>query len=1004
MGWFFKKGKEQEDLVGDDNGFTLPLDDIDLSVLDNADKPNNDSRPKPRHALTPDEVLGKDKQKPQQVFETSQIPMAGGKTVEVNSATVLLYKRMMESKAAAETKENEQDKKPLTKPDAYVIKPNPSVSDTEVSEPIVPDNTKVIMPKVKKDTAPKHLAEPKDKKPVEKVTEKVTLDEPEQLEMAFDLPEVVADLKIAEQPKAEEKPTQRPKAEEKPKVEEQPKEENISEQPKAQEITETEKKEDTPSLLSRCMPYIIDDNGHDHSEDFPPAYTLESVEDIISAFENKAAQKVSEMYGTPTTTPAPAPIKTENAPTQNKAKSFKVKPLQRRARPAKLEDTAPRTAPSDITVTKSGVYSDPTENENSIKTYQASFSTIEIPATAINSGSDNATITFDINDIRRATGDDLGDTKQIVISDIGEEKESIEKFIAPKSADFDEIIDDLNGYTCYDDAKRIRVDLYKTKRHNLLKLLLTAIITLAITVLRFPFFEDALFGKADTVSAISLIALAVLSLVNFKTVISVKDILKGCKNPNIPVSLSVICVMLHLGITLLFLDTAVALNLAPVAALALCFTTLCDFLRSAEIIDNFRYVATPHQKNAVDIIKDQEVSGKIISTGIEGRPYIIAPRKTVNLLGFLKASNAPSAIASKIPLFTIVTVAAALVIGIAAIFTDNISVASSAFTLTVCIGCSPITQLIGALPTKNVSSRLSDNNAMLCGYESAMSIEPANCVVLNAADLFPSGTIELINMKILGKNSLDKTFLDAAAITLSAQSPLYNVFKEIAESSDATLPYCDSVKYEDRMGVSGWVNDRHIFIGNRTLLEAHSIAVPDIEVDKKILKKGYFPVYVACNGKAYALLMVRYIPKKSIKQQLVKLASMGVTFYLNSTDPNINTVMVTDYFELFDDSVYSLKSDQIKSFKDATNYKDSCFAPACFRGNISGLLAIIAESIKLKVCVNVMTALNIMCCILGIFTLCFSIFTGNFSLLNVTVIILWQLVSAIIGSFALFIK
>jgi hypothetical protein len=35
--------------------------------------------------------------------------------------------------------------------------------------------------------------------------------------------------------------------------------------------------------------------------------------------------------------------------------------------------------------------------------------------------------------------------------------------------------------------------------------------------------------------------LAVLSLINFKTIISVKDILKGCKNPNIPVSLSVIC-------------------------------------------------------------------------------------------------------------------------------------------------------------------------------------------------------------------------------------------------------------------------------------------------------------------------------------------------------------------------------------------------------------------------------------------------------------------------------
>ncbi len=980
MGWFSKKGKE--DIDNDiDNGFTLPLDDINLTELNSngTKKDSNFSGPVARHALTPDEVLGKNTDKPKQVWETEQIPMAGGKTVEVNSATVLLYKRMMESKAAAQTQENEPTDKPITTTESYIVKPATTLNDKETP---LTNTTKLnsVEPGLQATL----------KEAIKETTQEKNNNEPtEQTEIEF------LDIKSKEQ----DTPKENKELLEVPTLTEQNdtiKDDALTQQKSNEQPAQT--------LLSRCMPYIIDDNGHNHSEDFPPAYTLESVEDIISAFENKAAQKVSEMYGTTAVTP---PTKNLNTPvTDNKQPSFKVKPLQRKSRSVSkpLEQT-PKSTPLDIPVTHTGVYSDPTDQENSIKTYQASFSTIEIPVTTLNDG-DQSTITFDINDIRRATGDDLGATKQIVISDIGaEKKESIEKFIAPQSSDFDEIIDDLNGYTCFDDAKRVRIELYKAKRKNLLKFFFTAIITLLITLMRLPVFDDLLFGKSNTVCLISCIALAVLGIINIKTLLSVKNIFKGCQSTNIPVSLSVLCVLLHSVLTLTFFNTAEVLNLAPLGALALCFSSMCDFLRSAEIVDNFRYVASPNQKSAIDIIKNQETTSKIISTGLEGKPYIIAPRKTVNLLGFLKASYAPNPVTNQMPVFTIVILAAAVAIGVATFFVlNNFASALSAFTIAVCLGFSPIIQLVGALPTKAMSARLAKHGAFVCGYDSAMSVEPANCVALNAADLFPNGTIELINMKILGNNSLDKTFFDAASITASAQSPLYNVFKDITKSSDDAIPLCDSVKYEDKMGVSGWVDDRHIFIGNRTLLEAHSIAVPSVEVDKKILKKGYFPVYVACNGKAYALLMVRYIPKRAIKHQLMRLASMGVTFYLNSTDPNINTHMVIDYFGLFDDSVYSLKSDQIKNFKEATNYKESCFAPACFRGGIDGLLAVIVESIKLKICVNVMKALNIMCSVLGIVALIFAVCTGSFSVITTTILIVWQLISAIIGMFALFIK
>ena len=46
------------------------------------------------------------------------------------------------------------------------------------------------------------------------------------------------------------------------------------------------------------------------------------------------------------------------------------------------------------------------------------------------------------------------------------------------------------------------------------------------------------------------------------------------------------------------------------------------------------------------------------------------------------------------------------------------------------------------------------------------------------------------------------------------------------------------VKYEDKMGLSGWIGDNTILIGNRNLMQGHNIPVPPVTVDQKILRAG----------------------------------------------------------------------------------------------------------------------------------------------------------------------
>ncbi|MBR5010991.1 MAG: hypothetical protein IKY12_00380, partial [Clostridia bacterium] len=171
---------------------------------------------------------------------------------------------------------------------------------------------------------------------------------------------------------------------------------------------------------------------------------------------------------------------------------------------------------------------------------------------------------------------------------------------------------------------------------------------------------------------------------------------------------------------------------------------------------------------------------------------------------------------------------------------------------------------------------------------------------------------------------------------------------------------------------SGWVKDRHIFIGNRTLLEAHGISVPPIAVDKKILQSGFFPIYLACNDKPCALLIVKYNVKASTAYELQKLCNSGVTVLVESCDPNLTSEMICDYFGLYNDSVRVMNSSGVQLYTDATEYSDSLSAGAAFKGSADGYLAIFNCAAKIKRAVRTLSVAHI---ILSICTFAVNIYS-----------------------------
>ncbi|MBO5726352.1 MAG: hypothetical protein J6S00_04760, partial [Clostridia bacterium] len=197
-------------------------------------------------------------------------------------------------------------------------------------------------------------------------------------------------------------------------------------------------------------------------------------------------------------------------------------------------------------------------------------------------------------------------------------------------------------------------------------------------------------------------------------------------------------------------------------------------------------------------------------------------------------------------------------------------------------------------------------------------------------------------------------------LTEAVNSTLAPIFKQIAKTNETyELPDSDTVKNEERVGLSGWVDNELLFIGNRTLMEAHGIEVPGIEVDRQILRKGFFPVYLACNDKPCALLIVKYNVKERTANEVRKLCNSGVTILVDSCDPNITSQMVCDYFGLYEDAARVMNSSGVQLYNGAIEYESSLSSGAAFRGNTDGYLSIFNCAAKIKRAVKSLTAAHI---------------------------------------------
>lgn len=740
------------------------------------------------------------------------------------------------------------------------------------------------------------------------------------------------------------------------------------------------------TLLARCNAFLEDDSGPIKAN--VEKYKLESVESILKGFEIRAAERASKKFSTDQS------LFTTHTNT------------------TKTQKSEPDNKPEEII--------DSTIIFEKISTDDKSTNNAPAPTTITNSNQVKHLFTADVNPKKENVEmEDISSTR--IISSINKksekptpnhqfEKTSVFPIVEPivDASKSNEIISNSNNtvqnekeeeknnfddYTGVADRQKIFNSLVRNKKTFTLKSILSFFaLVVAILTTIIPITKGL---ESTTINIIDLIVCIFLSATNFNVFSGVSTLFGKKVKTCLPAALSLMVATAFSVLNLTLKENFIGFS--SVVALTLFSYNYANKRFYSKTIKNFKLIADENTKNAVSIIQNKSATKTIVGKSIDGSALVCYGGKTTNIHNFLKYTYCKNPISDKIQKLSLVGIIVAFVLALASSVLNSANLISAfyIFTAALCFTSIPSTFHIVSLTINSANKRLNHYDAMITGYRAADELELCNGIAIGSDSLFPDGTIRLVDMKLLSPNPFDQSMLDAAAIATAIHSPLAGIFKQMDTSKIHNIPEqeVDSVIYEEKMGISGWVSDRRVFVGNRDLLIAHGFTgLPPAELDKKIMRKGYFPVYIASDNILCALLIVKYEPDENIIYEIQRLANTGTTILVDNCDPNINEKMLIDYFKVYSETIFVMSKQGADYYKALISHKDHRHAGAAYKSRIEGLLATLTASINIKKYISRMTAFYIISVVIGLLALITCIFTSCVKFITPTSILILHLI------------
>lgn len=417
---------------------------------------------------------------------------------------------------------------------------------------------------------------------------------------------------------------------------------------------------------------------------------------------------------------------------------------------------------------------------------------------------------------------------------------------------------------------------------------------------------------------------------------------------------------------------------------------------------NFKFITSKMPAYAAKTYSNEELANRMLHGTTARKSYISYQHETDFLSDFLKISYAPDPSEEMSGRFAPIIVVSSIFVGILYfIITKNFVNAVSSIAVMTCIGV-PFSALIACnVPLYFFSKRALKNHAMVAGFPSVRQFCDTSAIMVKASDLYPRGSIKLESIREHIDIGLNDILLSAACVLGEAENPMVNAFYDMLKENAHSLPNVESVMYEDRLGIVGWVNGVRILIGNRQLMDKYHVTVRSETIEDRYNKEGKCVSFIASGGQLVAEVITSYYPNLAIQRHLLKAEDEGLCFVVSSTDVNLTNKKIADDYSLYDKTIKVLPIGYANECNECLEMKEETSrAYVATRGKFASFCKAITGCLRLKSNVTMSLIIEIVGIVLGILlSATMSLYAGvsRLTIFNLFLYILFWIIATLLA-------
>lgn len=545
------------------------------------------------------------------------------------------------------------------------------------------------------------------------------------------------------------------------------------------------------------------------------------------------------------------------------------------------------------------------------------------------------------------------------------------------------------NYRSSKEIRRIRYELEQRTNHLLFSLIELGVVTVCLSAMEMVPAFGLPFPDIFTPEGSPLVYLLVsLAGLGFASYISFRDMVEGMRNlvhkvfnTRTVLSIAIVAELVHILYMLLisqvFHQTVTNTFAAPVC-FAVTIYTANRLMHTLRVARGFGFAAKRGMHCALLAAEDSPmaVDLRLASGSRNARvSYLV---RTKHLSDYFKNAcredNSSLIMARLYPWLLAVSAAAALIGGIRGALRggDFIAIGSSAFNAAL-VTSVPITGLLCLeIPLSITSKKLLRKGALLNGWNAVSKFGDTDAFAINTTDLFPRGSIRVVKALAVSDMEIEEVTAAAASLVMASGGALAEVFGALIQDESKLRDSVDGMFYENELGMSGFLRERRVLVGNREMMVTHRVVVAGgglrrlDEFEAMAEKLGQQVLYVAVNNKLVGVYLLEYKAVTAVRNALVQIISDGTNLMIYTCDANIDVKLITEVFDLPPRFISILDNEGSRVY-DSVTYAvtDSEEALLATNGTFKALSAGIRAAVRMKETESLGLLIQSICFVMG---------------------------------------